>query len=284
MDPSVRVRRASSFGTVAALYQRYRPGPPIEAVAWLLPAPTDTVIDLGAGTGALTRLLTARAERVIAVEPDERMRSILEAEVAGVTVLEGRGESMPVPDGIADAVLASSAWHWVDPVAGLDEVARVLKPGGLFGAMWSGPDRDGGIWAQARALLDDRRENRPDTGGVMATLGEVTSRPDPVRHRLEIPAGAPFAQPECRVFDRTMSLNLDELVGLLGTYSRVIVLEPDEREALLATVRSLLAERLGPSGDETVDLVFRCRTFRSYLLDRGARPSCGTRWNRALRP
>ena len=109
LSPEVKRQRANSFGQAAAEYERYRPGPPAEVVDWLLPTRADTVVDLGAGTGALTRLLVDRADRVIAVEPDERMRAVLAGEVRGVTAVEGRGESMPVEDGVADAVLASSS-------------------------------------------------------------------------------------------------------------------------------------------------------------------------------
>ena len=73
--------RAGSFGAVAAEYERFRPGPPTSAVEWFLPTRVARVVDLGAGTGALTRLLIDRADEVVAVEPDDRMRSVLRAQV-----------------------------------------------------------------------------------------------------------------------------------------------------------------------------------------------------------
>src|SRR5262249_31451660 len=142
--------RASSFGGVASHYERYRPGPPMAAVDWLLPSRPSRVVDLGAGTGALTRLLVERADEVVAVEPDDRMRAVLAEQVPGARAVEGRGEAIPLPDGVADAVFASSSWHWMDPVATLTEVARVLVPGGTLGAMWTGPDDDGAFMVEAR--------------------------------------------------------------------------------------------------------------------------------------
>ena len=112
---------------------------------WIVPAHVGRVVDLGAGTGALTRLLVAKADEVVAVEPDDRMRSVLAEEVPGVRAVDGRGESMPLPDHCADAVLASSSWHWMDPVPTLREVGRVLVPGGTLGVLWSGPDPDGPV-------------------------------------------------------------------------------------------------------------------------------------------
>ena len=92
-----KLRRSGSFGGVASEYERYRPGPLPAAVDWILPGPVGTVVDLGAGTGALTRLLMDRADQVIAIEPDDRMRSVLTEEIPGARAVMGRGESMPIP-------------------------------------------------------------------------------------------------------------------------------------------------------------------------------------------
>ncbi|HEX4244817.1 MAG TPA: class I SAM-dependent methyltransferase, partial [Acidimicrobiales bacterium] len=135
--------RAGSFGQVASHYERFRPGPPPAAIDWILPTHVARVVDLGAGTGALTRMLVDRADEVVAVEPDDRMRSVLVQEVSRARAVSGRGEAMPLPDGSVDAVLASSSWHWMDVVPALHEVARVLVPGGVLGAVWSGPDPEG---------------------------------------------------------------------------------------------------------------------------------------------
>ena len=153
LSPETKASVPSSFGGAASLYERYRPGPPVEAVEWVLPERVGTVVDLGAGTGALTRLLVGRAEEVVAVEPDDRMRAVLAEAVPGARAVAGRGEAIPLPDGSVDAVLASSSWHWMDTVPTLQEVARVLVPGGAVSAMWSGPDPDSGLVAQAQALL-----------------------------------------------------------------------------------------------------------------------------------
>ncbi len=69
-----RETRRLSFGSVATDYDRYRPSPPPQALDWLIPSGARAVLDLAAGTGAVTRELIGRAARVIAVEPDERMR------------------------------------------------------------------------------------------------------------------------------------------------------------------------------------------------------------------
>jgi SAM-dependent methyltransferase len=81
--------RRLSFGSVAADYDHYRPPPPSQALDWLIPADATAVLDLAAGTGAVTRELIGRAPRIIAVEPDERMRAVLTARCPAAEALAG---------------------------------------------------------------------------------------------------------------------------------------------------------------------------------------------------
>ena len=262
LSPDEKAERSGSFGVVAAHYERFRPGPSAMAVDWLLPDHVGLVVDLGAGTGALTRLLVARANEVVAVEPDERMRAVLMEEVPGARAVMGRGEAIPLPDGCADAVLASSSWHWMDPIPTLHEVGRVLKPNGILGAVWSGPDPDGQFMVQAQSLLaeqsggTDRAEDDSVTGLI---LGDAL-RP---MSTLEIPQGVPFEQPEHESFTWDVALNADELIGLLGTLSWIITMPEETRRAVFEEARRLLRDFLGVAGDVTVDVAFRSDVWRS---------------------
>jgi SAM-dependent methyltransferase len=262
LTPEERAARAASFGGVAAHYERYRQGPPQAAVDWILPDRVGTVVDLGAGTGALARLLIDRADEVIAVEPDDRMRAVLTESVPGVRAVAGRGESMPLPDAGAEAVIASSSWHWMDPVPTLTEVGRVLVPGGALAAVWSGPDPESPLLAQARALLEgdgptdlDRRER--------VELDKAFNDRSATVQALEIPPGVPFEQPEQTVITWDVALNADELVGLLGTFSWVILMEDDASARLFETARRLLRDALGIEGDVTVDVGYRAEVWRA---------------------
>jgi SAM-dependent methyltransferase len=231
-------------------------------VAWLLPTHVQRVVDLGAGTGALTRLLVDRADEVVAVEPDDRMRSVLVRAVPEARVVTGRGEAMPLPDGSADAVLASSSWHWMDPVPALHEVGRVLKPRAILGALWTGPDPEGPFISQARALLSEQPSGSND-----AQRGDLTELilGDALRpmSTLEIPEGVPFDQPEHEAFTWDVALNADELIGLLGTLSWVITMPEEPRNTLFAEARRLLRDLLGIEGELTVDVAFRSDVWRS---------------------
>ena len=254
-----KAERAASFGGVASHYARYRPGPPAEAVDWILPSGAPTVVDLGAGTGALARLLVARADEVVAVEPDDRMRAVLAEALPEVQALAGRGESIPLPDASADAVIASSSWHWMDPLPTLTEVARVLVPGGTLAAIWSGPDPESSFLAQAQAVLRD--EGRPALEGSEAELAQLVSGPSGTAQVLEIPPGVPFDQPEQTVITWDVALDADELVGLLGTFSWVILMEDDARTRLFETARRLLRDALGVAGDASVDVGYRAEVW-----------------------
>src|SRR4029450_13324531 len=121
----------------AEAYAGGRPGYPAAAVAWLARrlalGPGRTVVDLGAGTGQLSRLLGETGARVVAVEPVEEMRTLL----TGVEVLAGTAESIPLPDASADAVTAAQAFHWFDGPTALAEIAGVLAPGGAPAPVWN---------------------------------------------------------------------------------------------------------------------------------------------------
>src|SRR5580704_664124 len=94
--------RSGSFGAVASTYERFRPSPPLESIEWMLPATARTVVDLGAGTGAMTRDLVNKVDHVIAIEPDDRMRDVLANSLPGVAVFRGTGESMPLDSSSVD--------------------------------------------------------------------------------------------------------------------------------------------------------------------------------------
>jgi SAM-dependent methyltransferase len=264
-----RSGRATSFGAVAEEYNRFRPGPPPEVVDWLLPDGARAVVDLGAGTGALTRLLVGRVPRVISVEPDPRMRQVLEENLPSATVLEGRGDDIPLEDGETDAVLVASAWHWMDTEATLAEIARVLRPNGRLGVVWAGADRRQ-EWVAS--FLTGGREGRP--GSTSPADGSEDARSDDEQeadehrrwanhHRLVIPPGLPFAEPEHEEFTWTRTMTIDDLVGLTGTYSRVITLPPHERRELLDSARLALAGRPELAGGGRIELPFRATCWRT---------------------
>jgi SAM-dependent methyltransferase len=247
-----------SFGAIAADYDRVRPSPAPEAVEWLLPARRDVVVDLGAGTGLLTRAVAAVASHVIAVEPDDRMRAVLASRSPGVEVLAGRGEAIPLPDASADAVLVSSAWHWMDTDLAAPEIARVLRDGGRFGVIWTGRERTPWLRTGEWFGTEDRVRDRDQTGADLATpRGRQIALPDPVL----------FRNIETQTFQFARRMSVPDLVEWLTTYSRVITASDEVRAAGRARATAALIEQFPDAAEIEVPMRSRC-----WRADRVPRP------------
>jgi SAM-dependent methyltransferase len=134
--------RELSFDRVADEYERTRPTYPPELLEQLPLDADASVLDLGAGTGKLTRVLAGRYRDVTAVEPLGNMRSTLEQVVPGVVALPGSAEQIPLRDGSVDAVFAAQAFHWFDKAVALPEIARVLRARGILAVVWNEGDDD----------------------------------------------------------------------------------------------------------------------------------------------
>ncbi len=124
---------ARGFEAAADLYEARRPSYPDVAITWLASEleieESSQLLDVGAGTGKLTRQLVRRTPRVIALEPVRAMwaqfRSALDVPIA-----QAVAEALPVRTGSVDAVLVGQAFHWFDFEPALAEIHRVLRPGG----------------------------------------------------------------------------------------------------------------------------------------------------------
>jgi SAM-dependent methyltransferase len=264
-----RESRRLSFGSVAADYDRYRPAPPPQALDWLIPPDATAVLDLAAGTGAVTRLLIGRAARVVAVEPDERMRAVLAARCPEAEVLEGRGEDIPLTDASVDAVVIASAWHWLDPERAVPEITRVLRPGGNLGVIWVSRDSRVGWVAEFNALMREAREadRAPDAPATDAPTADGStadgSRKDRRRRReVTFPPGSPMSSVEEHTVEYTLPMTKDDLFGLLGTYSGVITLDQATRADLSQRARDFLDRQPW----EQTDLPMICRCLRATRL------------------
>ncbi|HYK84986.1 MAG TPA: class I SAM-dependent methyltransferase [Ktedonobacteraceae bacterium] len=128
----------------ASSYDRARPAPPpalLDLLTQLIGMPHPAlVVDLGSGTGLSTAIWSERAERVIGIEPnaDMRQEAARKAEdhpyAAHIEYREGVAHQTGLPDGCVDIVTAAQSFHWMEPTATLAEIARILRPGGLFAA------------------------------------------------------------------------------------------------------------------------------------------------------
>jgi SAM-dependent methyltransferase len=245
-----RMRRASSFGTAAAQYALHRPGYPEAAIRWCLAPVGDAqpvrVVDLGAGTGILTGALAGLGADVVAVEPDQSMLAELRRQLPGVPALEGSAEALPLPDDSVDAALCGQAMHWFDMDRALPEIARVLRPGGVFAGLWN---------------VDDDRVDWVAELAAMSKSGSTLSRwraiPEADAEHAALRAGSTwFAAVEEREFGNGQLRSADSLVATIATYSRMLVMGEAERAAALGVIRDFLYRQPETSGDEfTLPLV-----------------------------
>jgi SAM-dependent methyltransferase len=235
-----RRAQATSFGVAADAYERGRPPYPAGAIDWLVPAHATRVLDLGAGTGKLTRQLRERGLDVIAVEPSAGMRDQFRRAVPGVPVLGGTAEHLPLASGSLDAILVAQAWHWVEPSLAIPEAARVLRPGGRLGLLWN------------------RRVEGVDWVSELSTIIGSSRSPDAGRASPQV--GAPFGAVERFNVDWVHHLSPEAMIDWVASRSYVITLPEPQRESVLGHVRRLLADHpaLGGGDEIAIRMVTRC--------------------------
>lgn len=234
------IRRATSFGAVADDYARARPGYPAEAVRWVLEdAPGPDVLDLAAGTGKLTAAILATGANVIAVEPLDGMRAQLEAAFPDVRALAGKAEAIPLDDASVDAVLIGQAFHWFDAGPALDEIVRVLRPGGVLAPIWNVRD-DRVPWIVAMT------EAGAGGGDMLSMVGGSD---------WELVSGdARFTQPERRDFPNPQPFDTERLLALARSTSALATMELDERQQVLERLTALTHEHPDLRGRETFEM------------------------------
>ena len=237
--------RAASFARVADAYERARPGYPSDAVRWLTGDRPLDVVDLGAGTGKLTRSLVGLGHRVTAVEPLPEMAAHLRAAVPGVTTVEGGAEAIPLEAASADVVTVAQAFHWFDHGPALREIARVLRPGGRIALVWNVRD-ESEEWVSE---LSDAMVGRT---GIEAGAVEP------------IDASGSFGPVEHAVFGpHVQEVDRETLRELVLSRSYCAVLSDEERAPVFQNVDDLFAMH---ARDGVVRLPYLAECFRAIRL------------------
>ena len=230
------------FARAAGEYRRGRPGYPAAAIQYLAERlglrPGRTVVDLAAGTGALTRPLLERGCEVVAVEPVAEMRAELPLEARA---LDGTAERMPLPDGAADAVTVAQAFHWFDGDAALREIHRVLRPGGTLALLWNKRVLEDPVNQAIEELVAPHRASTPSHRGDWRRTFERT---------------ALFGALEESRFTNEHVQDADGLADRVASISFIASLPADEREQTVAAARELAAD--GP-----VTVPYRTEVFVS---------------------
>jgi SAM-dependent methyltransferase len=224
---------ARSFELVADLYERARPGYPPEAVEWIAERlelqPGRTVLDLGAGTGKLTRALLETGARVIAVEPGDAMRAELERATPGAEALRGSAEDIPLPTASVDAIAVGQAFHWFRHDVAIPELRRVLRRGGGVALLWNSRDREAPL--------------HKEIGDLIAPF-VPPGRVPPEEWSRELCESVLFGPLEERRFPFVQVLDEDLLAERIASVSFIAAAPPTARRELDEQLRRV-AQRLG---------------------------------------
>ncbi|GIG88041.1 class I SAM-dependent methyltransferase [Plantactinospora endophytica] len=244
------------FGGGAALYDRSRPTYPealITRIAGTLPG--RDILDVGCGSGIEARQFQAAGCTVLGVDPDARMAEY--ARSTGVPVEVGTFETWAAAGRTFDGVVAGTAWHWVDPLAGATRAAEALRPGGLLApfhhASLTPPelaDAAGmSLPAWGSRSADAYRRVAPDS--LFDLAGQRRSPFDlyqPLFDRIAdgIRQTGSFTEPEQWRFDWERTYSRDEWLELLPTQGALAKLSPDELAGVLDAVGAVI-DRMGGS-------------------------------------
>lgn len=219
------IHRTAADGFVRPeVYERGRPDYPSGVVEALKITSDTRVLDLGCGTGKLTRMV-AHAN-VLGVEPLASMRAGFRVATPDLHIVGGTAEAIPVRDSSFDVVTCASAFHWFDHDRALPEIHRCLSPGGRLGVIWNRRDKLEGWAAEFWAITETYRGDTP--GYRTNSWREAIER-----SRLFGPITEHW-------FDHTQRLDRDGLLARIASISFIEILPDDVRVGVLAEAMRFL--------------------------------------------
>jgi SAM-dependent methyltransferase len=224
-----------AFGRAAREYEQGRPEWPAELIDRVVDrlglGPRATVLDLGAGTGKLTRALVPRFVHVYAVEPDDAMRAVLEEIVPGAEARAGHAAAIPLGEAAVDAVFSAEAFHWFATSETVRELERVLAPRGAVAIFWNIPadEMEPELSREARAVIDE-----PFRRGGVPGLPRVLSG-----EWRDCFHGSRFGELREESVDRWIVSDRETWIANLLSVSSIAALPDDERVALASRLREL---------------------------------------------
>jgi len=232
-------QRARSFGQVAELYDRWRPGYPDALYADVLKlGPGNRILEAGAGTGRASLALARRGASIVAVEPDPAMATVARQRTRNVAVEvhESTFEDCTVEAGSFDLVVSAQAWHWVDPERGAAIAARALRPNGALCVWWNRPrELAGPVWDAIHAAY---AEHAPE-------LDHRTQLRQQPQRDNEVEPAVGFAPWSVRTYDWTASYDAGSYGCLVQTHSDHLLLPAPQRECLVQAVRDAITRAGG---------------------------------------
>ena len=257
-----RRRLRATFEEVPELYDRARPLYPRELFDDLVSfgrlEPGSRVLEIGCGTGQATIPLAERGLEVVCVELGAGLAAVARRRLAGfprVEVVHAVFEAWEAEEASFDAVVAFTAFHWLDPEAKYAKPARLLRPGGTLAvAETDHVQVEGGdpFWPEVQADYDavvPSEENRPPP------------RPEEVGDlRAELEETGLFGEVEVRRYLADVTYSAEEYIAVLDTYSPNRAMEPAKRERLFGLIRRRIEAR--PGGHVTKTYLFTLNLAR----------------------
>lgn len=243
------------FDLAAPAYERGRPEYPAEAIDLLVSElglrQGQRAVDLGAGTGKLSRAIVARGIDVVAVEPAAGMRAEFARRVPGVPVVDGTAETIPLPEASVDAAVSGQAFHWFDAPAAAREIARVVRPRGGLGLVWNYRDESIPWVAELTRILDAHDPGAP----------RIRRR----AWRAPLEATGRFEPLQSREFRFVHRLDPETVVARALSVSFIAVLPRSHQEAIATEVRALLERDPDTREKAEVELAYRTEVYWTAL-------------------
>jgi len=242
-----RARLRQTFDQAAELYDQARPGYPpalFDDLADLAGiGPGRRVLEIGCGTGQATVPLAERGCRITAVELGAAMAAVARRNLArfpAVEVVVSAFEDWPLPAEPFDAVVAATAWHWLDPEVRVGKAAEALRPGGALAivATHHVAGADGGFFLEAQACYQ-RWDPATQPGFRLPAAAEMPE------DSQELDRSGHFGQAVFRRWERELRYSTGAYLDVLRTYSGHRTLEPAARDGLLACIAQLIDTRFG---------------------------------------
>ena len=233
---------AAGFGADPERYERGRPGYPIDAVAAMLDfaglSSGTMILDVAAGTGKLTRMLTAH-HPVVALDPVGAMREFLARTTSAIGVVGGVAEALPFAPNTFPLVTVAQAFHWFDADLAWKEFARVVPAGGSVAIVWNARDRSVEWVDQVWSIMDRVERHAPWRNHDAATRFD---------------SGGTFSRPVERTYWHSVPVSESSIIDRVTSVSHVAVLDEADRAALVDEIRLVLR------GQGAEDLSIRYRT------------------------
>lgn len=256
---SINTIAAEGFEKAAAVYEQARPSYAGEAISFMqtLCEKPDTIIDLGAGTGKLTRLLgPLGARNVVAMEPVASMRDHLKSIPLITQIVDGSAEHIPFDDHTVDMIICGQSFHWFAHHRALQELHRVLKPNGVLVLLWNDTDTSTKEWAQNITKYVDAL--KPDNAPRYKTM----------EWKEAFENQTFFSELHYQRFSHTQRITREMAINRILSTSFVAALSEAEQAKLVDDVKQMLADVDELRNAQEVDVVHQTNVYWCSALPR----------------